>query len=107
MDLQYYKHNPIQKRGKIIGRKLQPSVPRSQQAKVPNVSSAPITNVQTLQLQFFLAYKPAPVYDESPKPYSYEYGVTDQYSGSNFRAAETADGKAVQGSYQVRILTIN
>merc|ERR1719348_309764 len=47
---------------------------------------------------------PAPAYgDESPKPYAYEYGVTDEYSGANFRAAETADGKAVQGSYQVHL----
>ena len=46
--------------------------------------------------------KPAP-YDEAPKPYAYEYGVTDEYSGANFRAAETADGKAVQGSYQVHL----
>ena len=52
------------------------------------------------------AYKPAhpaPHYDESPKPYAFEYGVADDYSGANFHAAETADGKAVAGSYQVSL----
>merc|ERR1712168_1221161 len=48
------------------------------------------------------AYKPAP-YDETPKPYAYEYGVADDYSGSNFNAHENADGKAVTGSYQVHL----
>merc|ERR1712088_688171 len=45
----------------------------------------------------------APVYDETPKPYAFEYGVADDYSGANFKAAETADGKAVTGSYQVNL----
>ena len=49
------------------------------------------------------AYGKAPVYDETPKPYAFEYGVADDYSGSNFKAAETADGKAVHGSYQVNL----
>ena len=59
-------------------------------------------------------YHPAPVYkaaphhapaayDESPKPFAFEYGVADDYSGANFKAAETADGKAVSGSYQVNL----
>jgi len=42
-------------------------------------------------------------YDEAPKPYAFEYGVADDYSGANFKAAETADGKAVHGSYQVNL----
>ena len=42
-------------------------------------------------------------YDEAPKPYAFEYGVADDYSGANFKAAETADGKAVHGSYQVHL----
>ena len=48
-------------------------------------------------------HAPAPAhYDESPKPYAFQYGVADSYSGANFNAQETADGKAVSGSYQVR-----
>ncbi len=46
-------------------------------------------------------YHPEPHYDESPKPYAYEYGVHDDYSGANFNARESADGKLVTGSYQV------
>merc|ERR1711915_262224 len=42
-------------------------------------------------------------YEEAPKPYAFEYGVADDYSGANFKAAETADGKAVHGSYQVNL----
>ena len=54
-------------------------------------------------------YKPAPKYAPAPKPYApppkygkpqeklppqpyqFEYGVADQYSGTNFQAAETQD----------------
>ena len=49
-------------------------------------------------------HAPAPGYvDESPKPYAYQYGVSDDYSGAQFNAQETADGKAVSGSYQVAL----
>merc|ERR1712088_572881 len=37
------------------------------------------------------AYGKPPVYDETPKPYAFEYGVADDYSGANFKAADTAD----------------
>lgn len=55
-----------------------------------------------------LPYHPGPAhhhvaYDESPKPYAYQYGVHDDYSGANFNAQETADGKGVVGSYQVHL----
>ena len=43
---------------------------------------------------------PAP-YDETPKPYGFEYGVHDNHSGANFNQHEAADGKLVTGSYQV------
>ena len=49
------------------------------------------------------AYAPAPHYDEAPKPYAFQYGVADDYSGAKFNAQETADGKAVSGSYQVAL----
>merc|ERR1711973_819778 len=49
-------------------------------------------------------HAPAPVhYDETPKPYAFEYGVADDYSGANFNAHEAADGKAVTGSYSVHL----
>merc|ERR1711997_901005 len=58
-------------------------------------------------------HAPAPVYapaphpakyvDEAPKPYAFQYGVADDYSGAKFNAQETADGKAVSGSYSVAL----
>ena len=41
--------------------------------------------------------------EEPPKPYAFQYGVDDGYSGAKFSAQETADGKAVTGSYQVAL----
>merc|ERR1711997_600064 len=48
-------------------------------------------------------YAPPPTYKEEPKPYSYAYAVKDDYSGANFGASETADGKVVTGSYTVAL----
>ena len=48
-------------------------------------------------------HAPAPHYDESPKPYAFQYGVADDYSGAQFNQKETADGKVVSGSYQVAL----
>ena len=54
-------------------------------------------------------YHPAPAhhapahYDETPKPYAYEYGVQDDYSGANFAQHETSDSKVVTGSYSVHL----
>ena len=49
------------------------------------------------------AYGKPPVYDETPKPYAFQYGVADDYSGANFAASEIADGKVVSGSYTVHL----
>jgi len=39
-----------------------------------------------------------------PKPYyNYGYSVQDKYSGNNYNAQETADGKDIIGSYQVHL----
>merc|ERR1712106_428924 len=46
----------------------------------------------------------APVYPEVEEPYTYQYGVADDYSNANFNAAETADGNGVvTGSYSVAL----
>ena len=45
----------------------------------------------------------APAYDESPKPFAFEYGVADDYSGSKFNAAETSDAKLTSGTYSVAL----
>ena len=46
---------------------------------------------------------PAPVTykDETPKPYAFEYGVHDDYAGTNFAQNENADGSTASGSYSV------
>ena len=31
--------------------------------------------------------------EEAPQPYKYQYGVNDDYTGTNFAANEAADGK--------------
>ena len=36
-------------------------------------------------------YHPAPVYKEEPAPYQFEYGVHDDYHGTNFNAGEVSD----------------
>merc|ERR1719431_1938351 len=46
----------------------------------------------------------APAYPEEPAPYTFKYGVADDYSRANFNAAETADGAGnVEGSYSVAL----
>ena len=45
----------------------------------------------------------APVEKEEPHPYSYQYGVNDEYSGANFAANENSDTKVVKGSYTVHL----
>ena len=46
---------------------------------------------------------PQPGYAEPPQPYSYQYGVHDDYSGANFEANENSDTKIVSGSYTVQL----
>merc|ERR1712106_1210409 len=36
-----------------------------------------------------------PAYKETPEPYTYTYGVSDDYSKANFNAAETSDANGV------------
>lgn len=49
-------------------------------------------------------YGPKPVEKLPPQPYQFEYGVADQYSGTNFQAAETQDDQGtVLGSYTVNL----
>ena len=54
------------------------------------------------------AYAPKPAYAPAPEyadePYTYEYGVKDDYSKAAFNAAETADASGnVLGSYSVAL----
>merc|ERR1711951_91543 len=49
--------------------------------------------------------QPAPVTykDETPKPYSFEYAVNDDYAGATFSQQETSDAQTVTGSYSVAL----
>jgi hypothetical protein len=40
-------------------------------------------------------------YKEPRKPYEYSYSVKDEYYGTDFQAAESSDGKSVNGHYEV------
>nr|XP_040579902.1 cuticle protein 19-like [Lepeophtheirus salmonis] len=42
-------------------------------------------------------------HEQSLKPYSYQYGIKDDYSGVKLRAEESSDAKVVKGSYEVAL----
>merc|ERR1712212_1237520 len=71
-------------------------------ALASNPAPAPVYHPAPAPYHPAPAYKPA-VYDETPKPYAFEYGVADDYSGANFAQSETADGKLTSGSYSVHL----
>merc|ERR1712037_457920 len=51
-----------------------------------------------------VAHAVAEVYPDEISPFTYQYAVADDYSGSNFQAAETDDGTAARtGSYSVAL----
>jgi len=39
--------------------------------------------------------------EEAGKPYKFDYGVRDDYSGANYGHSEASDGDAITGSYKV------
>lgn len=48
-------------------------------------------------------YHPAPEYKLPPRPFAYEYGVKDEYSGAYFAKQETQDDYGVvTGKFEVR-----
>jgi len=51
-----------------------------------------------------VAHGPAEVYPDEISPYTYNYAVADDYSASNFNAAESSDGTGnAEGSYSVNL----
>ena len=40
---------------------------------------------------------------QDPKPYTFSYGVKDDYRGTIFNQDEQSDGKSVHGSYTVQL----
>ena len=64
---------------------------------VANPTRAQKSSNSVYQPSFY--YKPS--YEETLKPYEYSYLVKDDYSGNDFEASESSDGKIVQGYYAV------
>ena len=50
-----------------------------------------------------------PVEDLPPQPYQYEYGVSDQYSGSNYQAVESQDpqGTVLGNNFLKKIIQVS
>merc|ERR1712106_387409 len=74
---------------------------------VPLIRHAPVAVAHAAPLirhaPVAIAHPVAAAY-ETEEPYSYQYGVADDYSNSNFNAAENADAAGnVQGSYSVAL----
>lgn len=44
-----------------------------------------------------------PISSQEPPKYAYNYGVADDYSGTNFAHSESRDGYNTQGSYTVNL----
>merc|ERR1712072_531772 len=64
----------------------------------PVVQAAPVVHAAPAY------HAPAVVVKEAPEPYTYTYGVADDYSKANFNAAETSDASGnVGGSYSVSL----
>jgi len=42
-------------------------------------------------------------YNKAARPYAFDYGVKDEYTGTNFGHSQTSDGKKVEGSYSVAL----
>merc|ERR1712168_945389 len=66
----------------------------------PVVHAAPIVHAPVRPIA---VHAPAHGYAEPPKPYAFEYGVQDEYSGANFGQNEASDGATVTGNYRVAL----
>ena len=54
----------------------------------------------------YLPTKPSPIYQpvkEEPKPYSYEYGVHNDYSGVHYNAGQVADGSGTSSKFIISV----
>merc|ERR1739842_203105 len=68
------------------------------------VHAAPIVHAAPVVHAAPAYHAPVVVAKELPEPYTYTYGVADDYSKANFNAAETADANGVVGgSYSVSL----
>merc|ERR1712210_44147 len=70
----------------------------------PVVHAAPAYHAPVHAVAHPVAHAVAEVYPDEISPYTYNYAVADDYSNSNFNAAETSDGAGnAEGSYSVAL----
>merc|ERR1712061_619612 len=70
----------------------------------PLVHAAPAYHAPVHAVAHPVAHAVAEVYPDEISPYTYNYAVADDYSNSNFNAAETSDGAGnAEGSYSVAL----
>merc|ERR1712236_186917 len=68
------------------------------------VVAAPVVHAAPLVHAAPVAHAVAEVYPDEVSPYTYNYAVADDYSNSNFNAAESSDGTGTkEGSYSVAL----
>merc|ERR1711971_846446 len=70
----------------------------------PVVHAAPAYHAPVHAIAHPVAHAVAEVYPAEISPYTYNYAVADDYSNSNFNAAESSDGAGnAEGSYSVAL----
>lgn len=50
-----------------------------------------------------LKWNDSSLFPQEPIPYSFSYGVEDQYAGADFGQMEESDGHNVRGAYRVQL----
>merc|ERR1719187_1032129 len=70
----------------------------------PAYHAAPVVHAAPAYHAPVVAHAPAVAYADEVSPYTYNYAVADDYSNSNFNAAESSDGTGnAEGSYSVAL----
>merc|ERR1711970_356162 len=71
---------------------------------VPVVKTAPVVHAAQAYHAPVVKEYTEPAFTDVPSPYTYTYGVADDYSKATFNAAETGDGNGnAEGSYSVAL----
>merc|ERR1711881_779957 len=73
-------------------------------AAAPVVHAAPVVKAAPAYHAPVVAHAAVEAYPDEVSPYTFNYAVADDYSASNFNAAESSDGAgSAQGSYNVNL----
>merc|ERR1712215_278560 len=73
-------------------------------AHAPVVHAAPVDHAAPAYHAPVVAHAAVEAYPDEVSPYTYNYAVADDYSASNFNAAESSDGTGnAEGSYSVAL----